>query len=236
MLQFCCGVFVSACLSKMRNAAFWKLCVMQAKEFWTVILLLWNKRGMKKVYPCMGDTILVAALSSLQDSLLDFFLPSRALLKLSDTIFHGLFITAYSFCLLGDPQGNIHAWVMQSVGWKKNGWAFMSCAFPSHGPKDKEKLIIAPALPHVGQRKNTPRPGLHEPEGTYFQSSEMHFETEVQIFTLLCLPHYFPHLFRAFSLWCFRKGKISLEISSSCVFPELEGDGIWVRTVPDEQK
>lgn len=64
---------------------------------------------MKKIYRCMGETILLAALSSLQDSLLDFFLPSRALLRLSDTIFHGLFVSAYSFFLLGDPQGNIHA-------------------------------------------------------------------------------------------------------------------------------
>lgn len=76
-----------------------------------------------------------------------------------------------------------------------------SSAFPSHSPEDKEKGLITPALPHVGQGNNMPKSSLHKPEDT-FHSLEMHFKIEVQIFTLLPLPHYFQHLFHAFRLWC----------------------------------
>lgn len=48
-----------------------------------------------------------------------------------------LFFTVSSFCLLQDPQGKIHACLMQWVGWKKK-WVFMNlCACPSH--EDEEK-------------------------------------------------------------------------------------------------
>lgn len=41
----------------------------------------------------------------------------------------------------------------------------------------------------------------------FFQSPEMHFKIEVEMFALLCLPRYFHHLFHAFTLWCLRKWK-----------------------------
>lgn len=70
-----------------------------------------------------------------------------------------------------------------------------------------EKWVITPALPHVSQGNDTPKSGLHKPEDTFFQSLEMHFKIAVQMFTLLCLPHYFHQVFHAFSLWCLRKWK-----------------------------
>lgn len=44
----------------------------------------------------------------------------------------------------------------------------------------------------------------------FFQSLEMHFKREVQMFTLFFLPRYFHHLFHAFSLWCLREWKWEL--------------------------
>lgn len=73
------------------NAAFWKLATLVAEEFWTAISFFWNKKGKEiKVHPCKWESILLATLSFLQDFLLNFFLPSRTLLKLSDIIFHSL--------------------------------------------------------------------------------------------------------------------------------------------------
>lgn len=67
-----------------------------------------------------------------------------------------------------------------------------SCAFPSQSPEDKEKHVITPALPHVGQGNYICSSGMNKPEDFFFKSPEMHFNIEVQMLTLLCLPHYFP--------------------------------------------
>lgn len=155
-----------ALVSLIWNAAFWKLCITEAEEFWTAISFLWNKRERvkKKVRPCKGENILVATLSSLQDFLLNFFLPSKGLLKLSDTVFMVYSAVTTAFVCWEIHKGKYMPVSRNKLAGKKNGWVFMnSCGFPSHSPKDKEKQVITPALPHVGQAKNTHRSGLRKP-------------------------------------------------------------------------
>lgn len=89
----------------------------------------------------------------------------------------------------------------------------MNCAFPSHSPEDKEKLAITPAFPHVGQRKNTPKSGLHRPEDIFFfQSPDVHFKVEVQI----CLPALLVSLLSS-PLSCFQP----------VMFEKVEARFIW---------